>query len=147
MYRGFNEWLDAPWTVDPRGGEAEELGRLVERYPYFELGEVLAAAVGLRRIDHVAPAFAGRPYPALWLDPLPTLDAAEATQAELPFADEANEDLVAPFTVMGDELVSETLAAILVAQGRNDEAKTMYAKLCLKNPEKSSYFAALIEQL
>lgn len=146
MYRGFNEWLEAPWTVDPRGGEAAALGELIDRYPYFELGEVLAAAVGIRRHDGVAAAFAGRPYPALWLEPIAAIEPQGATQGTLFFESE-NEDLVAPFAVMSDELVSETLASILVAQGKNSEARAMYAKLCLKNPEKSSYFVSLIEQL
>lgn len=146
MYRGFNEWLDAPWTVDPRGGEAAALGELIARYPYFELAEVLAATVGVRRHDAVAATFAGRPYPTLWLTPIPAPEALQATQGSL-FAEPENEDLVAPYTVMSGELVSETLASILVAQGKNSEARAMYAKLCLKNPEKSSYFASLMEQL
>ncbi len=44
-------------------------------------------------------------------------------------------------------LVSEPLADLLVHQGHFDEAKKMYEQLMHKNPEKSRYFAAKIENL
>ena len=43
--------------------------------------------------------------------------------------------------------VSETLARLLEAQGHQEDAIEMYKKLSLTNPEKSAYFAALIEKL
>ncbi|MCO6463089.1 MAG: hypothetical protein J5I52_02950 [Saprospiraceae bacterium] len=46
-----------------------------------------------------------------------------------------------------DAIVSEPLADILVQQGHFDDAKKMYEHLMHKYPEKSSYFAAKIENL
>ena len=45
------------------------------------------------------------------------------------------------------EIVSETLAHLYVQQGNIQKAKKAYEKLQLIKPEKSTYFAALIEKL
>ncbi len=46
-----------------------------------------------------------------------------------------------------EEIVTETMAKILVFQGKKQEAIKIYKRLSLEFPEKSSYFATLIEQL
>lgn len=45
------------------------------------------------------------------------------------------------------EIVTETMAQVLVKQGKNDKAVQLYLKLSFLYPEKSAYFAAKIEQL
>lgn len=47
----------------------------------------------------------------------------------------------------GDHIVSETLAEILVRQGKKDKAIEVYKKLIWKFPQKKTYFAAQIEEL
>ena len=42
---------------------------------------------------------------------------------------------------------TETLAQIYADQGYPDQAKQIYSRLSLRFPEKSAYFAALIEKL
>lgn len=46
-----------------------------------------------------------------------------------------------------DEVVSEELAEIYLAQGLRDRAAAIYRKLSLLNPEKSVYFAELIGKI
>ncbi len=45
------------------------------------------------------------------------------------------------------DTASEALASILAKQGKTDKAIDMYKKLSLRNPEKSAYFANLINEL
>lgn len=47
----------------------------------------------------------------------------------------------------GDNIISETLAEILIRQGKKDKAIEVYKKLIWKFPQKRSYFAAQIEDL
>ncbi len=46
-----------------------------------------------------------------------------------------------------DDVVSESLAEVYLAQGLRDQAVAIYRKLSLLNPEKSVYFAELIEKI
>ena len=45
-----------------------------------------------------------------------------------------------------DDLLTEQLAAIYLAQGLVDRAVEIYRRLSLLNPEKSVYFAEIIEK-
>ena len=56
-------------------------------------------------------------------------------------------DLSETSTAFGENLVSENLAQILIAQGKKEKALDIYKKLIWKFPQKKSYFAALIEDL
>jgi hypothetical protein len=45
------------------------------------------------------------------------------------------------------EVITETMAEVLVKQGKKERAVELYHKLSLLNPSKSAYFAAKIDQL
>ncbi len=57
------------------------------------------------------------------------------------------ENLAESSSQFNDNLVSETLARILIRQGRKDMAIEIYGKMALKFPDKRAYFADLIEKL
>ena len=63
------------------------------------------------------------------------------------FATSEREDLPGELPEEEFDLCTETLAQIYAEQGYNEEAKQIYSKLSLRYPEKSVYFAALIEKL
>ena len=48
---------------------------------------------------------------------------------------------------VADRFATETLARIFAEQGRLEEAKRIYSRLILDFPEKSAYFATLIDSL
>ena len=48
---------------------------------------------------------------------------------------------------IADRFATETLAKIFAEQGRPEEARRIYSRLVLDIPEKSAYFASLIDEL
>jgi hypothetical protein len=62
-------------------------------------------------------------------------------------SDHPVEDLSKPIGEEGGGFVTETLAKIYINQAYYSKAIDIYEKLCLKYPEKSSYFATQIEKV
>ncbi len=65
-------------------------------------------------------------------------------QKDLP---DGQEDLSAPSTSEDPQLATETLANVYLKQGNKKKALDIYEKLCLKFPQKSSYFAKKIIEI
>jgi len=57
------------------------------------------------------------------------------------------EDLSASSTNLSDDVVSETLAKLMIKQGRKQKAIDIYKKLIWKFPQKKTYFVEIIEEL
>ena len=53
----------------------------------------------------------------------------------------------AAHSILSKDVVTETMADVLIKQGMRDRARAIYEKLSLLNPDKKAYFAAKIEQL
>ena len=74
----------------------------------------------------------------LYLDPTPEKElAAHAIQT----------DLAAGNNIFHDGLATETLAKIMVQQGKIKRAIEIYEQLLLKIPEKKSYFVSILSEL
>ena len=66
--------------------------------------------------------------------------AQKLPPAPAPVEDPGNTDIAERFA-------TETLARIFAEQGRTEEARRIYSRLVLDIPEKSAYFASLIDNL
>ncbi len=60
---------------------------------------------------------------------------------------EEQEDLSARSTSEDPQIATETLANVYLKQGNKEKALDIYEKLCLKFPQKSSYFAKKIIEI
>lgn len=125
---------------------AEALNELIEKYPWFEAARALTDDDKMQLLD------------AYGID---IEKLAEESEGELinRFLRKNDYRIVAEEgDVEGDirteaelddedDIVSEELAEIYLAQGLKNEAKEIYRKLSLLNSEKSIYFAEKIEKI
>lgn len=80
-----------------------------------------------------------------WLKIMKRLPAEETV--EINETDEKKIQAEAEDSNEAKDVVTEAMAEVLVKQGKTHKATEIYRKLSLQHPEKSPYFAALIEQL
>ena len=93
------------------------------------------------------PVFSFTLYNAFWTSSWLMCSAA-ATHRIVAEEGEVVEEVRTEAELSGDDdLVTEDLAEIYLAQGLCDEAIAIYRKLSLLNPEKSVYFASLIDKI
>ena len=152
-------YFAAPRSAErPSAAEADDL---VGSFPWFAPGRILRAAVTGEEDPQVALMAPWRAESSLCM---PGLDASALTRLSSDeiidrFLQEENLRIVAQECepegevkteaelAEDDEVVSEELAEIYLAQGLRDRAVAIYRKLSLRNPEKSVYFAELIGKI
>ena len=141
--------------------EKAELDQLVRRYGWFGPARILREQLTGRTDPRVAMLSAWRAESSLCATPIDTEALLSLSSDELidRFLEEENLRIVAeegepdeevritPELAENEELVSESLAEIYLAQGLPDRAVAIYHKLSLLNPEKSVYFAELIDRV
>lgn len=146
----------------------ESLKNIVTQYPwYFDAKVILAGKTAVKTGVIADPVlrlhFTGRPYPEILLTkptandffpPSPTEKIIESFLSKeiariKPLGDESvsNEDISLSSVAENDELYTEELAEIYLRQGLKSKSLDIYAKLSLLNPEKSVYFAELIDRI
>ncbi len=81
-----------------------------------------------------------------WLKIMKRLPDAEKAST-VSATDERNIEKMAEISINDREVVTEAMAQVWEKQGNYTKAIAIYQKLSLLNPSKTSYFAALIEQL
>jgi len=74
----------------------------------------------------------------------PSIERQKISQSELP---NHQEDLASKSLKGVEAFETETLAQLMVMQGKHKKAINIYKKLSLKFPEKSTYFAGRIEEV
>ena len=125
---------------------AEELNELIEKYPWFEAARALVDDDKMQLLDaydidieKLAEESEGELINR-FLRKNDYRIVAEEGDVESDIRTEAELD-------DEDDIVSEELAEIYLAQGMKNEAKEIYRKLSLLNSEKSIYFAEKIEKI
>ncbi len=120
----------------------EQISELLAKYPWYEVARVAASGGAVRHkvdAEKIAEESEGEII-SRFLRKTDYRIVADECEVEYNVRTEAEID-------DEDDLVSEELAEIYLAQGLKCEAIEIYRKLSLLNSEKSAYFAEKIEDI
>lgn len=155
----FRQYIASPAAAERPS--AEELEALVARYEWFGPVRIAREIVTGRPDPRLAVTAPWRAQSALRRTPIDA-DAVRRLSSDdiidrflreedlrIVASDGEPEEEVRTAAELDedDEVVSQELAEIYLAQGLRDKAIAIYRKLSLLNPEKSVYFAELIGKL
>jgi hypothetical protein len=115
--------------------------------PYHTIDYFASQGIKVSQEEHPNDKF-GRQLKSFteWLKTMKKLPR-QAIEIETDSAEDVVIEDIASHSIEEKEVVTETMAEVLVKQGRNERAIELYHKLSLLNPTKNAYFAAKIEQL
>lgn len=154
----------AAYVLSEGRGEApspEGIAEVAARWPWFTAARIVRSAIGggadaaaaVTEPFRAPSSLLCHAVDAAALVPPPADDPIERFLRERPeelriVAEEGEAEEIRTEAELDeeDELVTEDLAEIYLAQGLREEACSIYRKLSLRNPEKSVYFAKLIER-
>lgn len=158
----MDELKDYIASVGARGSaSAAELDALTVRYEWFTPLRILRARLSgtrdprLELIAHVrgTSTVAPQPVDAAALTRMTEEDVIDRflqrTDLRIVAEEGASDDAIPtePALDEEDDVVSEELAEVYLAQGLRSEALAIYRRLSLLNPEKSVYFAEIIRRI
>jgi len=154
-----------PATTESEKREEENQPELMVEMPKFKFNPVDASKTELtfepyHTIDYFAsqgiqPKLEEKPKDQFsrqlksfteWLKVMKRLPVTEIASA-VSVVDEKKVEKMAELSIDDREVITEAMAEVWEKQGNRAKASEIYEKLSLLNPDKSSYFAAKIEQL
>ena len=139
-----NNEISTGHSEEIKASSADEAGILIE--PYYTVDYFASQGIRLKE-DKLGNDPLSKQVKTFtqWLRSMKKINTEE--QATIGEKDEETVIQIADSSNKEEIVLTETMAQVLVQQGKKSKAIQVYRKLSLLHPEKNSYFASLIEHL